>query len=81
MELIQIFVYSGPFDVIFLLVVLIDLIVVLNVFSFFVVIVVEVPDSMAERTFMTVVDAEAPEEESTESLLLLWLFLHDILIL
>ena len=56
LKLIQIFVDERTFNDIFLNIVFVFMIVIFNVFSLLVIIVVEVPDSMAEAALVAVID-------------------------
>ena len=56
LKLIQIFVDERTFNDIFLNIVFVFMIVIFNVFSLLVIIVVEVPDSMAETALVAVID-------------------------
>ena len=56
LKFVQIFVDERTFNDIFLNIVFVFMIVIFNVFSLLVIIVVEVPDSMAETALVAVID-------------------------
>ena len=76
LKLIQIFVYEGTFNDIFLNIIFTFVIVIFNVFSLLVIVIIEVPDSMAKAALMTVIDTQPSEVESTE-----WFFILDLILL
>ena len=76
LKLIQIFIDERTFNDIFLNIIFAFLIVIFNVLSLLVIVVVEVPDSMAEVALMAVIDTQPSEIESTE-----WFFLLDLILL
>jgi hypothetical protein len=66
LKIIQIFIDSRSLNDILLRIILVFMIVILDLLSFFKVVVIEIPDSMAENTFLTTVHTKSTKIKSAQ---------------